>query len=229
MIKTQTQTSGNLNFENEMRSFFDEIYPEFTFPEAYQNQINKGNSFSSRLIEIYDEREKYNLHWAIKQVEESLKLISVKIATREHTFEHSSEYEKQTADMREKMTGHINRTSKLYSGLSIGISVVDIVVSVLLILVVTLIAQFGESLLESMYLILFIAIIALIKVSLDRFFIIPRIERWGWSRYLHLTEDVMKRMAKLSVIRIIYEEVIKKSESKDTIRELVTRGVKEIS
>ncbi|MFW9994503.1 MAG: hypothetical protein ACFFD4_20835 [Candidatus Odinarchaeota archaeon] len=66
-------------------------------------------------------------------------------------------------------------------------SLLDIVISVFLILVVTQISH-GVHLEDILLTAFFIGGLALVKVSLDRFFIIPRLNNWGWrffSRSIH--------------------------------------------
>ena len=92
----------------------------------------------------------------------------------------------------------MHSAANMYSYLSRITLGIDIVISVLLILGVTLLAQTIERNLESYIIVIgFIALIALVKVSLDRFLIIPRIDEWGWNRYHKLTHVIEKKTSQI--------------------------------
>jgi hypothetical protein len=75
-------------------------------------------------------------------------------------------------------------SSRVFSLLSILVSVVDIAISVVLILVISKISHYTDSMIGSATVALaVVALVALFKVTLDRFVILPMVHRWGWRRF----------------------------------------------
>lgn len=224
--KTRAQT---FSFIEHLDSYIDDVFPEFyseSIFEKKKEKIDETNTKFDTLFEIYEERKKYNLHWAFKQASNLFKASAVR--AEDKLLTEKEEYKACIIDLREKGITEIKRVSQFYSALNIINSVADIVVSVALILIVTLISQYGERLLESILLtILFIAVIALTKVMLDRFFIIPKLTKWGWRNYKKVTLFTMERVAIVLGVKMVIEEATRRGLTRPQKLNLIGQGIYE--
>jgi len=220
-------------FYNTMKSFAKEVYPD-TYSnelfEAKKEYIDSSRDIFGDLYGVYEDRAKYDLHWAFNDASRIFKEFSEHLPERpDRAQPRPPEYNKYFDDMRNRVRKHITATGRKYELLSFAISFIDIAISVALILVVTAIAHLGEKGLQSIILLaVFVALVALIKVSIDRFFIIPRVEKLGWSMYRKLTERVMDHAAKITAIRVIVNVTRERRGEDCCLAELCHRGFKEI-
>ena len=150
---------------------------------AYE-KINKVESFFTELDDIYENRERHSLHWAFDNASTKINAQLDRIDT------HQIQYDINDQTVTDLKYGFTKASNK-YNLLSRITLILDVVISVFLILGVTLISQQIEQTLESFFVVtFFIGLMALMKVSLDRFYIIPKIDAWGWEKYHNLTHRV---------------------------------------
>lgn len=174
------KTGANLDLQESLaraKSFVSAVYSDF-YPEELlepeQDTILSSEPVVGKLFNIYDQREKYSLHWAFKNA-----AVTVEKKQEEMTGNIGN-----LPDERQEISAQLMRMSRLFTLSSYLISLTDIVISVFLILLITAISHEIEGALESTLLsIVIIAAVALTKVSLDRFFIIPVIDSLGWKKY----------------------------------------------
>ena len=216
------------NFIEHLDSYIDDVFPEFYSEDIFEknkDKIEKPKKKFDSLFKIYEEREKHDLHWAFKFASEYFK--DSAIEAEDKLISEKEEYKACIIDLRERGINEIKNSSRFYDALSIINSVADIVISVVLILVVTLISQYGERLLESiLFTVLFIAVIALTKVMLDRFLIIPKITKWGWGNYRRITLFTMERVAIHLGLRMIIDEANTRNFERAQKLDLIERGIK---
>jgi hypothetical protein len=219
-------------FDQEMTSFIRENYPDqdaAAVSELFEDEIDKAKTTFSSLQSIFENREQYSLHWAYKEAAAAFKRFS-QTPVKEEISARIPEYNDHLNTMKEKVQDHIHKTSARYSFLSTFVSFIDIVISVALILVVTMISQLGEKSVKSfVLLILLIAAVALIKVSLDRFFIIPKVEKLGWRMYRDLNTRLLKKAAKITAMRAVILKAYRNDESAEDLVELCERGFAKIT
>jgi hypothetical protein len=146
----------------------------------------------AELEAIHDHRRRYDLHWAFDNAQEQLAELSelarrwcpTRADCQDAVDEAVSEDLSELEALRERKVAKLRFAARAFSILSSLISSVDIVVSVALILVITQIAHVSDSFIESAAVALaVIALVAGVKVTLDRFYVIPWITRWGWGLY----------------------------------------------
>ncbi len=213
----------------QIQEYITEVYPEFDNLEILQNKmpvIERSDCICKELNDYYCERERYDLHWVFKQASQSVIVRQQKLS--EKLREEIPNYQEIVASTSNSTKLRVKRMKNIFNLLSFLVSFIDIAVSVGLILLVTFLSQKIESQIESLILnIVVIGFIALAKVSLDRFLIIPAVERWGWRRYLKAIE-LMKRISiRLISMGIILEEAVKANEDNEKLIELFLRNFDE--
>lgn len=220
-------------FEETMKRFAREVYPEEYSEDLFEARASytgHAAEIFGDLYGIYEDREQYDLHWAFKDASRLFKEFSEHVPDRERGARPKSPHYNEYFDgMRNRVRKHIAATGRKYELLSFAVSFIDIAISVALILVVTALAQLGEKGMQSIVLLaLFVAAVALAKVSLDRFLIIPKVEKLGWSMYGKLTRRVAVNAAKITAIRVIVSGTRERLGEDCCLVELCHRGFKEI-
>jgi len=189
---------GEGEFSRRMTQFIERVYPdEFTryLVDPHRHRIQQFEEMFRWLDEIYAHRQRYDLHWAFHEAEDVFRRLmdlsgtGIDECLRQHyTREIPLRLTAPTSRMdltARRKSAAIARKTMYFSTFSNLVSLIDIVISVILIVIISEVAHFGNTLFDSVILIhLFTVIVALLKVTLDRFFIIPRIRQWGWKKYL---------------------------------------------
>ncbi len=91
--------------------------------------------------------------------------------------------------------------AKLFKFFSRFIMGIDIVISVILIILISKYGHIGESVFANVFLVgIIFLLIVLLKVFLDRFFIIPKVEKFGRNLYKRFVLKIRKSLVDLVVI-----------------------------
>jgi hypothetical protein len=168
-------------------------------------------------------REQYNLHWAFKRANEAIIIRQEKFGKKiENTI---PEYKSMLANTSRRTKLRVRRIRNIFNFFSNFIMFLDIAISVALIVLVTFLSQRIEHFIQPVYLsIIFIALIALAKVSLDRFLVIPMIDKWGWKQYLKSINLMKQVTITLMSTGFVLEEAVKRNVDNETLIELFLRG-----
>ncbi|MBN2127413.1 MAG: hypothetical protein JW703_03400 [Candidatus Diapherotrites archaeon] len=227
---------NNLEFSKKIAGSLQKICPV----KFKKNVLKTGKIFIEEysalfkeLDEIYENREKHSLKWAFKNAHEKFSecfscLLSKKkvIEEKAKKINLSKEQEKLFEEgfelVSEKVSESIDvekRNTKLFLTASSFVSSVDMVVSVFLILVISRISHVSESIIKSSIIgLAVIAFVALLKVILDRFYIIPKVDEFGWKIYKKEINKFKKSLSLLTALYVVEEQLI---ENKSTSKELL--------
>lgn len=210
----------------QIQSYIKEVYPDYSSEDVLKDKmpiIEKSECICKDLNDIYCEREKYSLHWAFKQASESVIIRQQKLS--EKLIEIIPDYQEIVTSASKSTKLRVKQIRNIFNTLSFLVSFVDIVVSVGLILLVTFLAQEIESHIDSLILnIVVIGFIALLKVTLDRFLIMPAVDRWGWRQYLKAINLMKDISIKLLSMGFVLNYVVNQNENRDTLIELFLRN-----
>ena len=227
--KATFMSSSGSTFNSEIIEYIRNVYPEFAITDLLEGKekiVKQSDTTYRELHEINQSNERYDLQWAFKKANESInggheeieKKVKSIIPEAKEIFANTNRCAKQ----------RIKKTKNIFTLLSFLISFTDIVVSVGLILLVTVLSQKIESVIESVLLnVLFIGLIAFAKVSLDRFVIIPRINKWGWQLYLKSIYLMKQISISLLSIGFVLEAAVKSKVDNGTLIELILRGIEQ--
>ncbi|MHA2202285.1 MAG: hypothetical protein ACW991_01225 [Candidatus Hodarchaeales archaeon] len=227
---TEQNDSSLKHFETEILTYLNLEFPDYyhkSILEPKKPSLKYMASLFDDFEKTYQDREKYNLHWAFKQANEAFKFEDLKKSSS--TQECFRMYDEVAQTVQKQAIKRVNRFSRSFSFLSHGVSLLDIIISVFLILVVTQISHIGDHLFETVLLsTLFIAFIALIKVSLDRFIIIPVIDSWGWTFYSRMISFTRQELIKLNATWLVLMESTAREESLEKRVEIMNRQKRDI-
>lgn len=218
--------SSGITICDELTEYMQNVYPEYCDVDLLENKekiTNQAETVCRELHEIYLNRERFSLHWAFKKANESVIIRQEKIGQKIESI--IPDYKEIFANTSNRTKLRVRRTRNIFNFFSFLISFLDIAISVALILLVTFLSQKIEHMIESVLLnILFIGIIALVKVSLDRFVIIPMIDRWGWKQYLKSINLMKQITISLMSTGLVLHEAVKRNVDNETLVELFLRG-----
>ena len=230
------------DFGEYLRQFLKEVYPAYDPGQLFgdhQESILRLEAIYQDLEDIFTHRIRYDLHWALHEAscihQELIEEMEVTIKKALNScFEGRNReeldlIEKHLRDVDRKRSWAILHNEKYFSTLSNIVSLVDIVISVLLIILISEIAHIGGNIIHSIFLgILFLAIIAVLKVSLDRFWILPSVKRWGWNAYHRSITVSKKTMVKLMGISMVVGAAVDRHDDLDTVVRLIEKGIRKI-
>ncbi|MHA1992277.1 MAG: hypothetical protein ACW98A_14995 [Candidatus Hodarchaeales archaeon] len=219
-------------FESDILTYLGLEFPDYhnkSILDHKKEPIRYISSMFDDFQHIHEEREKHNLHWAYKNANEAFRFTEYRKTSSKHTCSSFVTYDEVAQTVRKQAKQRIKRFSRIFSYLSHGVSFLDIIISVILILVVTQISHeagyfFDTVLLSTM----FIAVVALLKVSLDRFFIIPTIDRWGWRFYDRMIQYSRQELIKLNATFLVLMESNVREESTEKRAQIINRQRREI-
>lgn len=199
----------------------------------YSRIINKIEKFYLNNQKIYQDRKMYDLHWAFKDAQLKIhEYIEILLNDIREKYKECSIESKQIMTIRSIQKSaydhekNIKRLIRLYDIGSFFVTFIDIIISLILIVIITKVGHFGESLFDTgIVATLFISFVAFLKISLDRFYIIPKVHAWGWSLYKKINRIFEEDSAALiatylsisALIKVHHEEelnkIVEKSEN----------------
>lgn len=173
--------------------------------------VEKVDAGFHELEQIHENHARYNLGWAFNQARQRFATFYDSATER---YERSAASATGTAsDEQVELVARrglraLARSSRIFSVLSILVSVVDIVISVVLILAVSKVSHYTDTMVGSATVgLVVVAAVALFKVTLDRFVIIPFVHRWGWRRYSGALSRNKRILSNLLAVGLVVKEI----------------------
>lgn len=213
----------NLNLESEVLYYIEQKFPDYYhsgITKPKKAKIQHLSNLFDEFQEIGREKEKHNLKWAFKKAQASFNFEELqKVQPKTDCF---LVYDDVVCEVNKKAKSKINRFSRKFSWLSLGVSMLDLVVSIFLILIVTMLSHIGDQLFNTLlFSTLFIAFVALTKVLLDRFAVMPIIDQYGWNLFNRTINYARDESIKLNAVYLVLIESIARKESVETRFELI--------
>lgn len=225
-----TINESNINLETEILYYIEQKFPDYyhdNITKPKKVKIEHMSNLLNQFKQIGEEKEKYNLKWAIKSAKESFNFDELQKA--QPKTDCFLAYDEVVCAVRDKSKSKIDNFSRRLSLLSTGVSLLDIIVSVALILIVTLVSHLGDKVFSSvLYSTLFIAAIALTKVTLDRFFIMPLLDGYGWRLFSRTIRLARTESIKINAVFLVLMESIVRKEPIDLRYSLIKKQKSEL-
>ena len=126
LVPGLTDSGSNKMFYGTMKSFAKEVYPDTYSDELFE--AKKGYVDSSRnifgdLYGVYEDRAKYDLHWAFNDAARIFKEFSEHVPEQPDMVQPGPpEYNKYFGDMKNRVRKHIAATGRKYELLSFAVS-----------------------------------------------------------------------------------------------------------
>jgi len=238
-----TKSDKECEFATSMKKFIQRVYPDEYTPDLVDPHLCCITRFEEMFLwldEIYDKRERYNIHWALHEAGDIFKSLMDETGTninqslqKHYTQEERERLNELTSKMawaaREKEFA-IARRTEYFNTISNLVTLIDIIISVVLIVIISEISHLGNTIFGSLILVLiFTGIVAFLKVTLDRFIIIPWIARLGWKKYLNEVEATRQILVDVMAVNVVVMAAIKKERAPEVTAKLIERGTREIS
>ena len=225
-----TINESNINLETEILYYIGQRFPDYyhdNITKPKKVKIEHMSNLLNKFKEMGEEKEKYNLKWAIKQAKESFNFEELQKA--QPMTDCFLAYDEVVCAVRDKSKSKIDNFSRRLSWLSTGVSLLDIIVSVALILIVTLVSHLGDKIFSSVFnSTLFIAAIALTKVTLDRFVIMPVLDTYGWRLFSRTIRLARTESIKINAVYLVLMESITRNEPIDLRYALIKKQKSEL-
>lgn len=187
-----------------------------TFADGLVEEVGAG---FHELEHIHENHARYNLGWAFTQARQRFGAF---YDTAVERYEQSGG--SGTRNAGEEHVDVVARrglralawSSRIFSLLSLLVSLVDIVISVVLILAVSRVSHYTDSFIGSATVgLLVVALVALLKVTLDRFVIIPVVHRWGWQRFGGALSRNKRILSNLLAVGFVVREISSRGHGGD--------------
>lgn len=191
---------------------FSPKHASIEFTDSFLDLILEVQDFANENDLIFEDRDKYDLHWAFSNAQAKINSLTSKIFIGLRVdFESFKEkypglFEDYCFKAMHKSQKKVNRNLNLYEAISQFVSFIDIIISVILIVLISKASHIGDTLFQSAFLgLVFFGIIALLKVTLDRFYVIPKVHNWGWKKYKQISDNFFKNSPKLLAFLFILD------------------------
>lgn len=215
----------NISLESEVLYYIEQKYPDYYHSNIIKPKKEKIQHLSNlfdEFKEIGQEKEKHNLKWAFKKANIAFNFEELqRVQPKTDCF---VAYDDVVCEVHKKAKTKINKFSRKFSWLSLAVSMLDVVVSVLLILIVTMLSHIGDKIFDTvLFSTIFIAIVALTKVSLDRFAVMPIIDQYGWRLFNRTVNYARDESIKLNAIYLVLIESIARKEPVEVRFDLIKK------
>lgn len=171
--------------------------------QEYSQIFKQSSEFLSKLEIIYIERKKYSLGWAFENANNMVIDKLEKAKSVRYDLVENSQSQISSEEVSRVFRTDISQTANRFKRLYRITQFLEILVSIILIVRVTLFAQTIERPLNSIiFTPIFIVIIALTKVLVDRFYMKPRIDRWGWDQYHNVIHIIERKIFHIFTIKL---------------------------
>ncbi len=175
------------------------------------------DQFFDGLRQVYDEKERYSIEWAFEDAQKKMDvfkkdIIDDKLKSKCSLCKNNSTV-LNDLDGLQKISRGIIRKSKLYARLFSNmyslLSIVEILISFLLVMGLSGISHSSAEFIDSkMFSLIFAGTFAFLKVIIERNWVKPIVEKWGWSLY----ERSISRLREMT-LALNYEATLNKKRN----------------
>ncbi len=171
-----------------------------------QDTIKSIDAVFDEIDDIHTNRHKYDLHWAFEDAQERLKDFTTNIwkdhlALKEESYALKPEFSENLDKLEtfnQAIEKKMKRKFKWFSSIPNIVTFVEMGISLLMVIGLSKLSHSGESLIHSAYLSLaFVGIMAFFKVTLEKYWLKPQIDKWGWKLYLQSSKRMREVIVRL--------------------------------
>ncbi len=191
-------------------------------PKDFLQIVSEVSDFVKGNHEIYQNREQHNIHWAFKYSQKNINKYFNKFAVRRIQAE-SKNFKPSNCKICDKFICKVNKRRKnilkrriqIYSYTSIFITLLDVLLAVLMVLAITRVKILGEHLFSFATGVLFAVLIAVMKVTLDKFWITPKVHGWGWKMFNRINRRFQKNISTSLALLFVLGELAKEQKQEE--------------
>ncbi|MCM1991752.1 hypothetical protein [Oceanirhabdus seepicola] len=227
----------NNDIKSTVNALLLEICPERNYEKLIENiseELDKLNELFNEFFEIAENEHKYNLNWAYKNSQSKFNQLSKEILEKKLERKKQCNLDSKIIEeysvilkQRKLIEKRLKRKFKLFSFMNSLISVIDVILSIILVLVISEISHKGELYLSSEVLSgLFVFFFAFLKVTLEKYLIAPKVERFGWKLYERSIYQYKKDIVIVNAMTLVTHEGIVNDIGVENVLKSLRRGVK---
>jgi len=227
----------NNDIKTSVNSLLLEICPERNYEKLIENiseELDKFTELFNEFSEIAENEHKYNLNWAYKNSQNKFNQLSKKILEKKIERKKQKNLDKKIIEeysvilnRRKLIEKRLKRRFKLFSFMNSLISVIDVILSIILVLVISEISHKGELYLSSEVLSgLFVFFFAFLKVTLEKYLIAPKVEKFGWKLYERSINQYKKDIVIVTAMSLVTHQGIVNDIGVENVLRSLRRGVK---
>lgn len=182
-----------------------------------QAYIQSIDEVFEKIDEIHLNRHKYDLHWAFEDAQVKLKHFISNLWKEHIQLQEKSLIENlvMSEDIQklEKLNQEIEKKMRLkfkwFSLIPNLITFVEMGISLFLVIGLSKLSHSGETLIHSAYLsIAFVAIMAFFKVIIEKYWLKPQIDNWGWRLYRQASNRMRDIIVRLLGTTVAIREIL---------------------
>lgn len=231
--------TGEIHIEEDVIKELEKAYPKYSkeeIPDYIKKMIDPVDSVLKEIEEIYEEREKYNLNWAFKNAQHKFDQLFTRILERVSGFKFDIEEKgllarelKRLSVRKKDIEKFVKRRFNIFSFFSFLVSFANILVSLLIVILISKLANTGETFISSVNLgALFVGFTVFLKVTLSKYIVNPRMNKWGWKKYKKAVNLFKKDLVIIVAASVAIYEAVQKEKGKDEILKLIKVSLKEL-
>lgn len=239
MREAVTIDTKEIHVEEDVIIELKKAFPEYSkeeIPDYIEKMIDPVDSVLKEIEDIYEEREKYNLNWAFKNAQFKFDAIFTRILERVSGFKFDIEEKglltkelKRLSIRKKDIEKFARRRFNVFSFFSFLVSFANIVVSLLIVVLISKLANTGETFISSVNLgALFVAFTMFLKVTLSKFVVNPWINKWGWKKYKKAANLFKKDLAIIVATSVAIHEAVQQDKKTDELLRLIKISLKEL-
>lgn len=227
----------NNDIKTTVNSLLHEMCAERDYHKPFENiseELDKFNELFNQFSEIAGNEHRYNLNWAFKNSQDefnqlSKEILEKKLERKKQCNLDSKIIEEYSVILKRKkrIEKGLKRKFKLFSFMNSLISLIDVILSIILVLVISEISHKGELYLSSEVLSgLFVFFFAFLKVTLEKYFIAPKVEKFGWKLYERSINQYKKDIIIVTTMTLVTHEGIVNDIGVANVLKSLRRGIK---
>lgn len=158
--------------------------------------------FFDGLTEIHDEKERYSLEWAFEQGQKKMDffkqdVIDSKLKSKCSQCKDNTYVNDGLQGLQKMSKGLIKKNkwyARLFSNMYSVLSLVEIIISFLLVMGLSEISHSSAEFIDSrMFSLIFAGTFAFLKVIIERYWVKPVVEKWGWKLYRNSIDTLREK------------------------------------
>lgn len=171
-------------------------------------------SFFEGLSEIHDEKERYSLEWAFEQAQKKMDffkkdVIDSKLRTKCSMCKNNTYVIDEFNGLQKLSSGIIKKSkwyARLFSNMYSVLSLVEILISFLLVMGLSELSHSSAAFIDSrMFSLMFAGTFAFLKVIIERYWVKPIVEKWGWKLYRNSIDRLREMTLLLNYDATVHE------------------------
>lgn len=232
MLKRCFDYTEHISFENQLKDFIESEchdYYDTMIIESRHDYITKIDNIFLEFLNFYKNHEKFSLSWVLRYTQNEVDKLFKEVVVVQRDKLHQlkvegeiGEYVKSLKKFNKIRLRRMRRRLQIFSIILYTVSFLDVILPVFLILLISRLTHFFDEVAGSLYFgSILVLLITLAKVLIDRYFIVPKLEKWGWKMYLISINRIQFILSRVIGLSMIIRTAIKNNENPEKVVRLI--------